>query len=347
MINVGIAGIGFMGMIHYLAYQKARGAKVVAFCEQDAKRLAGDWRSIKGNFGPQGTMMDLSGTRRYARLEDLMADKGVDVVDICLPPAAHADAAVMASKAGKHVFCEKPIALKTADAERMVKAAKQAGKQLFIGHVLPYFPAYKFAYEAIAGGRYGKLLGAYFKRMVSVPTWVANWFDPNSFGGPMLDLHIHDAHFIRLVCGMPKGVQSVGRMRGEVVELFNSQFLFDDPELMVSATSGAHNQQGRPFTNAYEIYLEKATLMFDFATLGGEAVTSMPVTVLTDDGKVKHPKLDSGDPTDSFLGEINEVIRCIKAGKPSKLLSGDLARDALMLCDRETESVRKRKPVKV
>ena len=60
MINVGIAGIGFMGMIHYLAYQKIRGVKVRAICEQDPKRLAGDWRTIKGNFGPQGEMMDLS-----------------------------------------------------------------------------------------------------------------------------------------------------------------------------------------------------------------------------------------------------------------------------------------------
>ena len=57
MINVGVVGIGFMGMIHYLAYQKVKGVKVAAMCEQDRKRLAGDWRSIKGNFGPAGTMM--------------------------------------------------------------------------------------------------------------------------------------------------------------------------------------------------------------------------------------------------------------------------------------------------
>jgi len=347
MIKVGIAGIGFMGMIHYLAYQTAKGVKLAALCEQDAKRVAGDWRTIKGNFGPQGTMMDLSGIRRYTNLAEMMADPDLDVIDICLPPAAHAAAAVAASKAGKHVFCEKPIALKLADAERMVKAAKQAGKQLLIGHVLPYFPAYTFAYETIASGKYGKLLGAYFKRMVAVPAWVPNWFDPNTFGGPMLDLHIHDAHFIRLTCGMPKAVQSIGRMHGEVVELFNTQFIYDDPELMVTATSGAINQQGRAFTNAYEIYLEKATLLFDFSTLGGEAVLSMPVSVLTADGKVKHPKLDGGDPTDSFLGEINEVVRSVRTGQPSKLLNGDLARDALVLCDRQTQSVRKQKKIAV
>jgi len=132
-----------------------------------------------------------------------------------------------------------------------------------------------------------------------------------------------------------------------VVARSHTQFLFHDPGLMVSATSGAINQQGRAFTNAYEIYLEKATLLFDFATLGGQPVTSIPVTVLTDDGKVKQPSLDGGDPTDSFLGEINEMVRSIRTGEPSRLLNGDLARDALILCDRQTKSVRTRKPVKV
>ena len=72
MIRVGIAGIGFMGMTHYLAYQKIRGVKVAALCEQDPKRLAGDWRTIKGNFGPPGEIMDLGGIcplRRAGRVD--------------------------------------------------------------------------------------------------------------------------------------------------------------------------------------------------------------------------------------------------------------------------------------
>ena len=52
MLRIGIAGIGFMGMIHFLSYRKVPGAKVRALCETDEKRLAGDWRGIQGNFGP-------------------------------------------------------------------------------------------------------------------------------------------------------------------------------------------------------------------------------------------------------------------------------------------------------
>ena len=149
MINVGIAGLGFMGMIHYLAYQRTRGVKVGAICEQDAKRLAGDWRTIKGNFGPRGKKTSLKGIARYAELDKMLADPDIDLVDVCLPPAQHADVVVAALKAGKNVFCEKPIALKPADARRMVATARKTGRLLLIGHVLPFFPEYRYAYKAI------------------------------------------------------------------------------------------------------------------------------------------------------------------------------------------------------
>jgi len=347
MIHVGIAGLGFMGMIHYLAYQKIRGAKVTAMCEQDPQRLAGDWRSIKGNFGPQGTVMNLAGIARYAELDELLADPEVDLVDVCLPPAWHAEVTIAALRRGKHVFCEKPIALKPADAKRMVQAAQQAGKLLMIGHVLPFFPEYKFAYQAIVGGKYGRFLGGHFKRIISDPLWLPDFYNPDKVGGPMIDLHVHDAHFIRLVCGMPRAVQSVGRMRGAVVEQFTTQFLCDDPTLVVTAASGVINQQGRPFTHGFEIYLERATLLYDFATIGSEGVLAMPLTVLTDKGKVVRPKLSGGDPVAAFVAELTEATGAVRRGVASPLLAGELARDALILCQRQTESVIRGRVVKV
>ncbi|MBN2475096.1 MAG: Gfo/Idh/MocA family oxidoreductase [Pirellulales bacterium] len=347
MIQVGIAGIGFMGMIHYLAYQKVRGVKVRALCEQDQKRLAGDWRSIQGNFGPRGTMMDLGGIDRYAKLDEMIADPSLDVIDVCLPPSLHAEVSIAALKAGKHVFCEKPIALKPADAARMVRTAERAGKQLMIGQVLPFFPEYKFAYRTITGGKYGKLLGGHFKRIISDPLWLPDFYNPESTGGPMLDLHVHDAHYIRVIAGLPKSVQSVGSMRGEVVERFSTQFRFDDPKLVITATSGVIDQQGRSFTHAYEIYLEKATLLFDAAGIGKDWVVGYPVTVLTDKGRVLRPKLGSGDPCDAFADEIREMVRTVAANAPSKLLAGALACDAVLLCQKQTQSVQTGRTVKV
>ncbi|HID76931.1 MAG TPA: Gfo/Idh/MocA family oxidoreductase [Planctomycetaceae bacterium] len=340
MIRVGIAGIGFMGMIHYLAYQRVRGAKVQAICEKIPERLAGDWRSIKGNFGPRGQIMDLTGISKYSELDDLLADPKVDLVDVCLPPWQHAQVSIAALKAGKHVFCEKPIALKTSHADRMVKAAQQAGRLLMIGQVLPFFAAYRFALKTIQTEKYGRLLGGNFVRIISDPQWLKDFYDPDGCGGPMVDLHIHDAHFIRLICGMPRAVHSVGRVRGEVLGFCNTQFLYDDPSLVVTATSGVIDQQGRPFTNGYEIHLERATLVFD-------SWMGQPVTVLTDDGRVRHPKLAAGDEIDAFAEEIKEVVRSVRTQTPSSLLDGQLARDALVLAHKQTQSVIQRRTVRI
>src|SRR5580704_8960056 len=124
MVNIGVVGIGFMGMIHYMAYQKVAGAKVVALCSRDPKKLAGDWTTIQGNFGPRGTEMDLSGHARYTDVAELLADPAVDLVDLCVPNDEHARLAILALEAGKHVLVEKPIALTNADADRMVAAAR-------------------------------------------------------------------------------------------------------------------------------------------------------------------------------------------------------------------------------
>jgi predicted dehydrogenase len=335
-----------MGMIHFLTYQKVRGVKVAALCETDKVRLGGDWRTIKGNFGPPGQWMDLAGISRYERLDDLIADPTLDAIDICLPPAFHTPTAIKALRAGKHVFSEKPIALTASDATKMVDAAEKSGRVLMIGHVLPFFPEYAQARKLVSSGRYGRLLGGHFRRVISDPAWLPNYYKPDVIGGPMLDLHVHDAHFIRLLFGMPQRVTSQGRMRGEVAEYWNSQFEFTDRDLVVSATSGVISQQGRGFLHGFEIHLEKATLAFEFMIVRDQPHVSMPFTVFDAKGNAQQQPLGDGDPLLAFESEIKEVQKCFKAGTTSPILAGDLARDAVILCNRQTQSIMSGRPVK-
>lgn len=351
MLRIGIAGVGFMGMVHYLSYAKLRGVKVAAICDPNPKKRAGDWRSIRGNFGPPGERMHLAGVTAYETVEELIADESLDAIDITLPPALHADVACKALAAGKHVFCEKPMAMRPADCDRMVRAARRtqeigAGKQLLIGHVLPYFPEYAWARKEIASGKHGALLGGSFKRVISDPAWLTHFWDADRVGGPMLDLHIHDAHFIRLAFGQPTAVTTSGRTRDGLPEHWNTHFEFDDGP-NVTATSGTINQQGRSFQHAFEIHLEKATLVFDFAVLGDSAEYLCPPTVLTHAGKAKRPKLAGGDPMDAFAAELREVVRCLKSGEESAILGAGLARDAIQLCQAQTKSLKTGKWVRL
>src|SRR2546421_5983268 len=121
MIRIGLVGIGFMGMIHYLAARQLQGAQVAAVCSRDKKKLAGDWRSIQGNFGPRGEMMDLSGLRKYRHLDEMLADPNLDLIDVCNPTHLHPQTAIQALQAGKHVLVEKAIALDPKDADAILE----------------------------------------------------------------------------------------------------------------------------------------------------------------------------------------------------------------------------------
>ena len=113
----------------------------------------------------------------------------------------------------------------------MVAAAKKARRQLFVAHVLPFFPEYQWARKVIASGKYGSLKGGAFRRVIAEPTWLEKFWSPDHIGGPMLDLHVHDAHFIRLLFGMPQEVTATGRMRNGLAEFWHAQFRFADPQL--------------------------------------------------------------------------------------------------------------------
>jgi predicted dehydrogenase len=337
MIRIGLVGVGFMGWIHYLAYRQLKGAELAAVCSRDKAKLSGDWRSIRGNFGPPGEQVDLSAIKKYERLEDLVADPNIDLIDICNPTHLHPDTAIAALKAGKHVLVEKAIALTPEQADAMVAAAKASGKRLMVAHVLPFFPEFKYAAEAIRDGRFGKLLAGHFKRVISRPDWSADIGDAAKTGGPAVDLHVHDTHFIGLACGVPKAVSSTGVVENGVVQHLTTSYDYGPTGPSVTCTSGALAMSGRPFVHGYELYFEKATLVYMAGTC--------PLTLITS-GKSEAVALQGGgDPISAFADEIQTAVDGVVSGRMPDLLSGTLARDALVMCHKECESVIARKPV--
>lgn len=337
MLRIGIAGIGFMGMIHYHAARRLEGAKVAAIATRDPKKRAGDWRGIQGNFGPRGARENLAGVQAFATLEEMLASAAVDVVDICLPNDQHAAAAIQALEAGKDVLVEKAIALTLEDADRMLAAARAARRTLLVAHVLPFFPDFGFALDALRDGRLGKLRAAHFRRHISPPDWSADIADLARSGGPVVDLHIHDTHFVVQACGMPKSVSTRGRLRDGVPEYVATHYDFGPGGPVVSACSGAISPPSRPFTHGFEIYFESGALHYE---AGG------PLSLYTEHG-VQHPELGSADPIDVFAKELEYAVNAFEGKGPSELLEGKLARDALALCLKESESAVAGKPVAI
>ncbi|MEE2657839.1 MAG: Gfo/Idh/MocA family oxidoreductase [Candidatus Latescibacterota bacterium] len=336
MVRIGIVGIGFMGVTHYKALASVRGARVTAICTRDAKKLKGDWRSVQGNFGDNGGVHDVSGLSCYEDIDALLADDEVDLVDLCLPTAMHFEWTMKALNAGKHVFLEKPIALSLRNAERMVAEARKRRRRFMVAHVLRYFPEFSLVKALVDSKKYGKVQAAHFKRIISKPAW----WDPKDIGrtgGPAIDLHIHDADFVQYLFGMPKSVNSSGYIRrAGVVEHIETHYDYGS-KLTVSAVGGWLSQGGCPFEHGYDVFFEEAALKYNSSW-------GQPPVLLTKDGKSRHPRLPVKD---GFVSELQETVDAVKAGKDSPVLSGQSARDSLLLCLREIESVKRVRRVKI
>jgi len=348
MIRIGIIGIGFMGMTHFEGARRLKGARVSAIATRDRKKLAGDWTSIQGNFGPRGGHVDLSKVKKFADYQTLLADPDIDLVDICLPNDQHERVVLEALAAGKHTIVEKAIALDVKAADRMVAAGTRAKRLFMVAHVLPFVPEFKFAAACIQSGKYGKLRSAHFRRVISKPDWSKDMADIRKTGGPGIDLHIHDNHFIGLVCGVPKAVYSRGILEHGFMQYTSTQYLYDDPAVTVSCVSGGISAPGLAFAHGFEINLERATLLYDFNTLGGEPILNRPLTLLTAHGKTTTPKLKAGaEWCAAFTDELQVAVDGVRDGKEPPLLAGSLARDALKLCYLEAKSIASRKAVSV
>jgi len=180
MLKVAIVGAGTMGRIHSSCYVNIAEANVVAVC--DLRVAVGE--KIAG----------IHGAKYYDDFDELLSKEEVDMVDICLPTYLHKEYAVKAMKQGKHVFCEKPIALNVEDAEEMLAVSERESVNFSIGHVVRFFPSYKKAIDIVKDGKIGTPKLMRTTRTGEFPSWSwNNWYaDYSLSGGPILDLIIHD-----------------------------------------------------------------------------------------------------------------------------------------------------------
>ncbi len=335
-MRAGIVGVGFMGWIHYLAYQRSEYAEMVAFCSRDEKKRAGDWRSIQGNFGPPGEWIDVDSLSVYSTLDEMLANPEIDLIDICLPPHMHGEAITKSLAAGKRVLCEKPLALSAAESNALADAG--AGR-VFVAQILPFFPEYQLLIDAVRDGRYGKLVGGRFKRVIGPPDWIADFYDPKTVGGPLVDLHVHDAHLIRMLFGMPTSVHSLARLthphylQHPVPQYVDTLFQFEDRELVVSAVSGVINQATRGFTHGFDVQFEQANIQFESAAFSDGSSANIPLTIATSHDGVEHPKFSNGDAIDVFVAELDAVAMAVAGQAIHPALDARLAADAIAICE--------------
>ena len=287
-INVGLVGYKFMGKAHSNAYRKIgmffdTSADIVmrVLCGRDE-----EW--VKESAHKYGW------EEYETKWESLIARSDIDMIDITSPSNAHKDTAIAAAKAGKHVFCEKPLALNVSDAREMLKTAEECKIKHQVGFNYRFAPAVLLAKKMIEEGKLGKIYhfrGQYLQDYIVDPSFPRVWRLDKSVAGSGAhgDLSAHVIDLARFlvgefsnVCGMSKTFikerPSVTKMQGISAE---ADMTSTDPVTVDDATlfmcefeNGALGQfEATRFTaghkNAlrFEINGSKGSLIFELERL--------------------------------------------------------------------------------
>ena len=142
-------------------------------------------------------------------LEELVAHDDLDAVIVAAPNHLHAQLSIAAAEAGKHIFCEKPMALSVADAQCMIEAAEASGVKLMIGQVLRYILPFVWIREFIAEGNLGEPFGMQVTRIGGpwTGTHPQHWRRrADQCGGPLFEIGAHEIDFIRCILGQATSV---------------------------------------------------------------------------------------------------------------------------------------------
>ena len=197
MLKIGIIGGGFIGDMHAQCYKALPGhCEIKGIADIKAEKA----RELEKKFK----------VMIYRDAQTLIDNKDVDIIDICLPTYLHREYVIKAAKAGKHVLCEKPIALTVKDGKEMVNVTKTAGVKFMVAHVIRFWPEYVYLKELIKQKELGRLKSITLARLAARPVWSwQNWMQqPQKSGGALLDLHIHDTDFLLYVLGWPEKISS-------------------------------------------------------------------------------------------------------------------------------------------
>ncbi len=188
MTNIAVVGAGTMGAIHAESCRALPGATLAWVVDSERERAE--------------RVAAPDNARVAATLTEALRDPTLDAVILAVPTPFHRALTEEAAAAGKHVFCEKPIALSLDDARAMTAACERAGVRFMVGHVVRFFPEYARLGALLAKGAIGEVGIVRASRVNTYPFVGRGWYANFAWsGGPVLDMMIHDLDTLRWYFG--------------------------------------------------------------------------------------------------------------------------------------------------
>ncbi|MCZ8516262.1 Gfo/Idh/MocA family oxidoreductase [Paenibacillus filicis] len=321
-MKVAVVGCGKMGVTYIQALTRMPGVELTAISDlrqEQAERIAAEY-----------------GTSAYSSVDDLLADNNIQVVCVTVPSHFHKELVLKAAKAGKHIICEKPLALSPKDAEEMIQSCNENGVRLYVAHVVRFFPAYADIKRKVSDGVIGEVGIAHAKRIAGNPGEGREWFlDPRLSGGVILDVIIHDIDFMRWTLGEISSVYALNH-RTESMD-----YAFVTLRFRSGAIANLEGCLGSPdtFTSEVELFGKKGAIRHS----NRDGITLR--TVLRE-GPHGSPVVNEQSPIvhSNYWTELNHFLECIRTGNDPVVSAYDGLK-AVEIAAAAIESIRTGQPV--
>ena len=329
-VGVALIGSGRMGSFHAQTLaRRVPGARLVAVADAApgaAERLAGV----------------LAADRAYTDVAQVWDDPSVDAVVIATPARTHADLVVAAAAAGRSAFCEKPMAVTLADADRVIDAARAADIVLQVGFNRRFAPDWVAARGLIDTGRLGT------PRLLRSLTRDPGGFDPSRVPPDTIFLEtlIHDFDTLRFLNPGAEAVEVVATADALVEPDWRDRGLLDTAVVVVRFDNGALGTAEACFEAAYGYDVRGEVLgSGGMAQMGDGRRTGMTYS----DAAGRSVETVRGDQelfADAYTAELTAFVEAVRTGTPAQV-TGEDARSALTIALAAAESVRAGGPVRI
>ncbi|MCK0148287.1 Gfo/Idh/MocA family oxidoreductase [Arenibacter sp. F26102] len=339
-LNIGIVGYKFMGRAHSNAWKKATLFFDLPF-EPVLKVACGRKKEELDKFAKRWSWAETETDWRK-----MIARDDIDIIDIAVPQSLHFEIAVEAAKAGKHIFCEKPMAMNSEQAIEMLRVCEENNVIHYLNHNYRRVPAVALAKKMIADGLIGDIYhwrSSYQQDWITDPDFPITWQLKKEWAraGPHWDLNSHCVDLAHYLIGPIKDVTAIttnfiterpiaiegstGNLKGRASEGQMEKVTVEDAALMlVNFSNGAVGSfeatrfaNGRKNKLSFEIYGKKGSLTFDlekmnelgyYAVDDQEQLRGFRTILVTEDN---HPYMENWWPAGHIIGYEHTFIHAV------------------------------------
>lgn len=303
-MNIGLIGYGFMGGAHAAAIQQIPGVALTAVAARNQPKADS---AVKGNLDLKTAPLPDS-VRWTPDWQDVVQDASIDAIDICVPTHLHRPILEAAFAHGKHVLCEKPMALTVDDCDAILAVAAAAGKTFMVAQVLRWMWPYPYARDFVVSKGVHSITHCWLQRSTGYPQW-SQWLGKKKVsGGATLDLLSHDLDQALLWFGDPQFVRA--ESMGEVDTTRATLLYASGLEVVVE---GGWKTPEIPFSAGFEIATAASALTFAEGVLR-----------LTENGTTQEIAKPESD---AYLDEIAYFVACCRTGeKPARCMPSESAK---------------------